>query len=179
MDSRFYFVIDRGNSGHVTLSWTFSNPITASRMMWSIYLSTCFVHELTQAHDPFHVKLFFLRRNDCKPDFVFKPKFLKIQVKKEKYSSINIFHFGQEWYSKKVTYPSIFEKALFLHMTWNVIFFLNYVDIECSLIVLFKSVRNSKRRNKGNFTSKSNSNKIKLCGDGGQHYLVLNKISTL
>ena len=37
-------------------------------------------------------------------------------------------------------------------------------------IVLFKSLRNSKRRNKGNFTSKSNSNKIKLCGGGGgQH----------
>ena len=44
-------------------------------------------------------------------------------------------------------------------------------------IVLFKSLRNSKRRNKGNFTSKSNSNKIKMCG--GQQYLVLNKISTL
>ena len=27
--------------------------------------------------------------------------------------------------------------------------------------------------------SKSNSNKIKLCGGGGQHCLVLNKISTL
>ena len=39
-------------------------------------------------------------------------------------------------------------------------------------IVLFKSLRNSKRRNKGNFTSKSNSNKIKLCRGGGQHYLV-------
>ena len=46
-------------------------------------------------------------------------------------------------------------------------------------IVLFKSLRNSKRRNKGNFTSKSKSNKIKLCGGGGQHYLVLIKISTL
>ena len=46
-------------------------------------------------------------------------------------------------------------------------------------IVLFNSLRNSKRRNKGNFMSKSNSNKIKLCGGGGQHYLVLNKISTL
>ena len=46
-------------------------------------------------------------------------------------------------------------------------------------IVLFKSLRNSKRCNNGNFTSKSNSNKIKLCGGGGQHYLVLNKIPTL
>ena len=45
--------------------------------------------------------------------------------------------------------------------------------------VLFKSIRNSKRRNKGNFTSKSNSNKIKLCGVWGQHYLVLNKFTTL
>ena len=33
-------------------------------------------------------------------------------------------------------------------------------------IVLFKSLRNCKRRNKGNFTAKSNSNKIKLCGGG-------------
>ena len=46
-------------------------------------------------------------------------------------------------------------------------------------IVLFKSIRNSKRRNKGNFTSKSNWNKIKLGGGGRHHYLVLNKISTL
>ena len=46
-------------------------------------------------------------------------------------------------------------------------------------IVLFKSLRNSISRNKRNFTSKSNSNKIKLCEGGGQHYLVLNKISTL
>ena len=46
-------------------------------------------------------------------------------------------------------------------------------------IVLFKSLKNSKRRNEGNFMSKSNSNKIKLCGGGGQQYLVLNKISTL
>ena len=35
------------------------------------------------------------------------------------------------------------------------------------VIVLFKALINSKRRNKGNFTSKSNSNKIKLCGGGG------------
>ena len=41
-------------------------------------------------------------------------------------------------------------------------------------IVLFKSLRNSKRHNKGNFTLKFNSNKIMLYG---QHYLVLNKIS--
>ena len=34
-------------------------------------------------------------------------------------------------------------------------------------IVLFKSLRNCKRRNKWNFTSKSNSNKIKLCVVGG------------
>ena len=46
-------------------------------------------------------------------------------------------------------------------------------------IVLFESLKNCKRRKKGNFTSKSNSNKIKLCGGGGQHYLVLNRISIL
>ena len=47
-------------------------------------------------------------------------------------------------------------------------------------IVIFKSLRNSKRRNKGNFMSKSNSNKMKLCRGGGrQHYLVLKKISML
>ena len=31
---------------------------------------------------------------------------------------------------------------------------------------------------KGNIMLKSNSNEIMLCGGGGQHYLVLNKIST-
>ena len=36
-------------------------------------------------------------------------------------------------------------------------------------IVLFKLLRNSKRRNKGNIALKSNSNKIKLCWGGGQH----------
>ena len=41
------------------------------------------------------------------------------------------------------------------------------------------TLSNSRRRNKGNFTSKSNSNKIKLGGGGGQQYLVLNKIPTL
>ena len=46
--------------------------------------------------------------------------------------------------------------------------------------VLIKSLRNSKIH-KGNFTSNSNSNKIKLLGvgAGGQHNLVLNKISML
>ena len=46
-------------------------------------------------------------------------------------------------------------------------------------IVLFKSLKNSKRCSKGNFTSNFNLNKIKFCVGGGQHYLVLNKISTL
>ena len=45
-------------------------------------------------------------------------------------------------------------------------------------IVLFKSLRNGKRCNKGNFMLKSNSNKIMLCGGGGQYYIVFNKIST-
>ena len=52
-------------------------------------------------------------------------------------------------------------KRYFVHMKIN-IFITNQ---EC--IVLFKSLRNSKRHNKGNFMSKSNSNKIKLCGGGG------------
>ena len=47
------------------------------------------------------------------------------------------------------------------------------------LIVLFKSIKNSKRRKKGNFTSKYNSNKIKLGEGGRQHCLVLKKITTL
>ena len=37
-------------------------------------------------------------------------------------------------------------------------------------IVLFKSLRKSKRRNEGNFTLKSNWNKIMLCGVGGQFF---------
>ena len=51
-----------------------------------------------------------------------------------------------------------------------------YPGVIGNYILLFKSLRNSIRRNKGNFTSKSNSNKIKFCGGEGQHYLVLNKI---
>ena len=50
--------------------------------------------------------------------------------------------------------------------------------IICLRIVLFESLRNCKTGNKGNFTLKPNSNKIMLCGGEGQHYLVLNKIST-
>ena len=46
------------------------------------------------------------------------------------------------------------------------------------IIVLFKSLRKYKKRNKGSFKLKPNSNEIMLCGGGGQHYLVLNKIST-
>ena len=45
------------------------------------------------------------------------------------------------------------------------------------IILLFDTLRNCKRRNKGQL--KSNSNKIMLCGGGGQHILGLNKISTL
>ena len=37
------------------------------------------------------------------------------------------------------------------------------------IIVLFKSLTHCKRRNKGNFTLKSNSNKIMLCEGGGQY----------
>ena len=39
-------------------------------------------------------------------------------------------------------------------------------------IVLFKSLRNYKIRNKGYFTLRSNSNKIMLCRGGGQQYLI-------
>ena len=57
------------------------------------------------------------------------------------------------------------EKCIFL--------LFNYILVvkKFRLIVPFKSLRNSKRHNKGN--------KIKLCGGGGQHYLFFNKISTL
>ena len=44
--------------------------------------------------------------------------------------------------------------------------------------VFFKSLRNSKSRNKGNFKLKSNSNKILLFEGGGHHHLIFNKIST-
>ena len=43
---------------------------------------------------------------------------------------------------------------------------MTYRDTEY-LIVLFKSLRNCKRGNKGKFTLKSNSNKIMLSGGGG------------
>ena len=44
-------------------------------------------------------------------------------------------------------------------------------------LVILKSLRNFKRRNKGNFMLKSNSNKIIwICGGGEQHYLVFIKI---
>ena len=43
-------------------------------------------------------------------------------------------------------------------------------------LVLFKSLRNCIRRNKGNFTLKSNSNKIMLCGGEGQNDLLLNYV---
>ena len=46
-------------------------------------------------------------------------------------------------------------------------------------IVHFNSLRNSKRHNKGNFKSKSNSNEIKLCGGVGATLSCFNKISTL
>ena len=43
--------------------------------------------------------------------------------------------------------------------------------------VLFKSIRNCKRFKENTFMS--NSNKILISGGGMQHYLVLNKLSTL
>ena len=50
--------------------------------------------------------------------------------------------------------------------------------VQCLLIVLFKQLKNCKRRNIGNYMLKSNSTKIMLCGGVGQHYLVFKKIST-
>ena len=50
-------------------------------------------------------------------------------------------------------------------------------NVQLTLIVLFKSLRNCKRRKKENLTLKSNSNMIKLCEGRGQHYPVLNKFS--
>ena len=44
-------------------------------------------------------------------------------------------------------------------------------------IVLFKSLRNCKKRNRGNITLKSNPNKMMLCWGGGKYHLVLIKIS--
>ena len=40
--------------------------------------------------------------------------------------------------------------------------------IDKAVIVPFKVLKNCKRRNKGNFTLKFNSNKIMLCGGVGQ-----------
>ena len=55
-----------------------------------------------------------------------------------------------------------------------------YYDLKMNdKIVLFSSIRNCKSRNIGNFTPKLNSIIIMLFGGRGQHYLVINKISTL
>ena len=52
-----------------------------------------------------------------------------------------------------------------------------YFPSQSLKIVLFKSLRNSNKRNKRNFTLKSNSNKVMLCWVWRQHYLVFNKMS--
>jgi hypothetical protein len=64
-----------------------------------------------------------------------------------------------------------------LHFTWRIQIF-GDGSTKNTRIVLVKSLRNCKRRNKGNFTLKYNSNKIMLYWGGGKHFLVLNKIST-
>ena len=46
-------------------------------------------------------------------------------------------------------------------------------------MVLFESLRNCKRCNKGNFMLKSNSNMKMLCGGRGQHYLVLTNFNVI
>ena len=55
------------------------------------------------------------------------------------------------------------------------------LNMKVAEIVPFKSHTICKRRNKGNLTLKSNSNKIMLCGAGpwGQHYLIWKKIFTI
>ena len=56
--------------------------------------------------------------------------------------------------------------------------FVSFLQKQCKKfrIVLFKSLR---KCNNGNFTLKSYSNNIMLCGGWGHHYLVFNKISML
>ena len=79
---------------------------------------------------------------------------------------------------------------IYLKRSHDIFLILKFFDLEISFwqkyficwfreMVLFKSLRNSKRLKKGNFILKLNSNKIKLCEGWGQNYLVLNKISTL
>ena len=66
-----------------------------------------------------------------------------------------------------------------IHIHILTLSFFSMVEIALRKIVPFKSLRNFKGYNKGNFISKSNSNKIMLCGGGGQQYFVLSMISTL
>ena len=56
-------------------------------------------------------------------------------------------------------------KYNFSNYLYQTVYIKNYFYI--IRIVLFKSFRNSKGRNKGNCTSKSNGNKIKLGGGKG------------
>ena len=44
---------------------------------------------------------------------------------------------------------------------------------------LFRNFRNCKRRNKGNFTLKFNSNKMMLCWGGGQHYVCIKRYDSM
>ena len=46
-------------------------------------------------------------------------------------------------------------------------------------IVPFKSLRNCKRRKKGNFTLKSNSNKIIMCGGAGDLNVIISFFKSL
>ena len=63
-------------------------------------------------------------------------------------------------FSKQITRNSI--KFSFSNKKYTVTIQTN--KTQNKTIVLFTSLRNCKRRNKGNFTLKSNSNKIMLCG---------------
>ena len=68
-------------------------------------------------------------------------------------------------HTTRVSDPSLtfFSTAHFCHNV-SLIPQVNYKYVVKDVtIVLFKSLRNCKRRNKGNFMSKSNANKIMLC----------------
>ena len=85
--------------------------------------------------------------------------FLKDFVYKTKAKRLYIIRFGA---GKLIKISYIKEYVQFLdHKTY----------ILKEIILLLKSLRNYIRRNKGNFTMKCNSNKIMLCGGGGNNIL--------
>ena len=67
-----------------------------------------------------------------------------------------------------MTYTGSYKEELFGTSPFDPIYYIFYSKNKQRKTVLFKSLRNCKRRNKGKFTLKSNSNKIMLC-DGGDN----------